>query len=91
MPNVTVMIVGGKAQENLVAVTVGNRRWGANGAAWETGQNVVPGNDTEIRAYYSGGPGGGSVIAYYNLDDADVTVEITADGPNNTPVEIIDD
>lgn len=89
MPNVTVVVVGGTEEENLTAITVGARRWGSNGAQWGATQTVPAGKDIEVRAYYSGQPA--SVIAYFDLDQGGATLEITADGPEATPVEVVDE
>lgn len=86
MPKVTVKIVGGKDKENLTAITVGEKRWGANGAAWGTSQSVPSGNNTPIAAYYSGKR---STATTFNLGDGNVIINITADGPGDTGVRIV--
>ncbi|HEV2911991.1 MAG TPA: hypothetical protein VGX92_01630 [Pyrinomonadaceae bacterium] len=87
MPNVTVKIVGGKDKENLSAVTVGDKRWGENGASWGSSQSVPAGKETSIGAYYSGKR---SAVATFDLGNNDVIIEITADGPGETGANIVD-
>lgn len=43
MAGIRVYIVGGADQENATAVTVGPRRWGQNGSAYGTVQQVPAG------------------------------------------------
>jgi hypothetical protein len=43
MANISVNIVGGTEQENVVAVTVGAQRWGHNGAPFGQFLAVPPG------------------------------------------------
>lgn len=86
MSNVTVKIVGGTDKENLTAITVGDKRWGENGAAWGTSQSVPAGDNTPIGSYYSGQR---SSAGSFNLEEGNVTLEITADGPGETGVHIV--
>ena len=88
MSNVTVKIVGGTDKENLTAITVGTRRWGDNGASWGTSQVVAAGNNTPVASYYSGKRHSAGA---FDLEEGDVTLEITADGPGETGVNIVSD
>ncbi|MEJ2528866.1 MAG: hypothetical protein P8Z39_01980 [Gammaproteobacteria bacterium] len=86
MANVTVKIVGGSEKENLTAITVGYKRWGVNGEEWGSTQSVPSGDNTPIGSYYSGKR---SSAGSFDLEDGGVTLEITANGPGETEVDIV--
>lgn len=85
MPNVIVNILGGSDQENLTAISVGDKRWGEDGANWGDSQSVPAGANTSIGSYYTGDK---SSSGTFILEDNNLTIGITADGLGETGIQL---
>ena len=80
MAQVTVNAPTGTDKENLNAVTVGDKRWGANGQAYGTAQTVQNGNNVQFAAYYAG-----KKYLEGSADiDEDIIFDVVANGPDDT-------
>ncbi|MGC2970385.1 hypothetical protein [Paraburkholderia aspalathi] len=75
MPQISVNITDGPDKENVVAVTVGNRRWGHNGVTWGTPQNVAVGPQV-VTIFKATLP---NLTANINVEAHESTINISVD------------
>jgi len=85
MANISVTIVGGTDAQNTTAVTVANRRWGLNGVAWGTVQQVAEGLQT-LTVYKTTVPNQISITLQVR-DPGNNTLDVTV---NHDTIAVVD-